>query len=108
MPEVAVFGMGDQSGYGDNYCEAMDELATCFEKQGATIVGHWSSDGYDHTASKSLIAELDLSSCALVLTMCILKRCHPKGLRGSRRKESVKRLIPSSKVCFVLTENSSR
>jgi flavodoxin I len=52
--KVAVFGMGDQSGYGDNYCEAMDELATCFEKQGATIVGHWSSDGYDHTASKSL------------------------------------------------------
>merc|ERR1719237_1826463 len=30
--KVAIFGMGDQSGYADNYCDAMDELATCFEK----------------------------------------------------------------------------
>ena len=56
-PEVAIFGMGDQSGYADNYCDAMDELASCFEKQGATIVGAWSSDGYEHEDSKSPIAE---------------------------------------------------
>ena len=48
--------MGDQSGYADNYCDAMDELASCFEKQGATIVGAWSSEGYDHEDSKSRIA----------------------------------------------------
>jgi len=52
--KVAIFGMGDQSGYADNYCDAMDELATCFEKQGATIVGMWPTDGYDHEDSKSL------------------------------------------------------
>jgi flavodoxin I len=52
--KVAIFGMGDQSGYADNYCDAMDELASCFEKQGATIVGAWSSDGYDHEDSKSI------------------------------------------------------
>ena len=54
--EVAIFGMGDQSGYADNYCDAMDELASCFEKQGATIVGAWSTDGYEHEDSKSPIA----------------------------------------------------
>ena len=54
--EVAIFGMGDQSGYADNYCDAMDELASCFEKQGATIVGAWSSEGYEHEDSKSRIA----------------------------------------------------
>ena len=52
--KVAIFGMGDQSGYADNYCDAMDELASCFEKQGATIVGAWSSDGYEHEDSKSI------------------------------------------------------
>ena len=68
--EVAIFGMGDQSGYADNYCDAMDELASCFEKQGATIVGAWSSDGYDHEDSKSRIAGTELQFlCTLELTM---------------------------------------
>jgi flavodoxin I len=52
--KVAVFGMGDQAGYADNFCDAMDELASCFEKQGATIVGAWSSEGYEHEDSKSV------------------------------------------------------
>jgi len=52
--KVAVFGMGDQAGYADNFCDAMDELATCFEKQGATIVGAWPTAGYEHEESKSV------------------------------------------------------
>merc|ERR1719159_1848616 len=32
---------------------AWDELATCFEKQGATIVGAWPTAGYEHEESKS-------------------------------------------------------
>jgi flavodoxin I len=52
--KVAVFGMGDQAGYADNFCDAMDELATCFEKQGATIVGAWPTAGYEHEDSKSV------------------------------------------------------
>jgi len=52
--KVAVFGMGDQGGYADNFCDAMDELATCFEKQGATIVGAWPTAGYEHEESKSV------------------------------------------------------
>ena len=42
-----------QAGYGDNFCDAMDELKSCFEKQGAEVIGAWSADGYDHTESKS-------------------------------------------------------
>jgi flavodoxin I len=52
--KVAVFGMGDQAGYADNFCDAMDELASCFEKQGATIVGAWPTAGYEHEESKSV------------------------------------------------------
>ena len=36
--KVAIFGLGDQGGYGDNFCDAMDELKTCFANQGAEIV----------------------------------------------------------------------
>merc|ERR1719389_1406994 len=52
--KVAVFGLGDQAGYGDNFCDAMDELVSCFSKQGAEIIGSWSADGYDHMESKSI------------------------------------------------------
>ena len=52
--KVAIFGLGDQGGYGDNFCDAMDELKTCFEGRGAAIVGSWSTDGYDHMESKSI------------------------------------------------------
>merc|ERR1719463_16581 len=52
--KVAVFGLGDQAGYGDNFCDAMDELTSCFKAQGAEIVGSWSADGYDHEESKSI------------------------------------------------------
>merc|ERR1719235_1080144 len=52
--KVAVFGVGDQAGYADNFCDAMDELTACFKAQGAEIVGSWSTDGYDHEESKSI------------------------------------------------------
>ena len=29
-------------------------MATCFEKQGAEVIGSWSTDGYDHEESKSI------------------------------------------------------
>lgn len=51
---VAIFGLGDQAGYSDNFVDAMDELASCFKAQGAKIVGATSTDGYDHQESKSI------------------------------------------------------
>merc|ERR1712078_6260 len=52
--KVAVFGVGDQAGYADNYCDAMDELASCFKAHGAEVVGATSTDGYDYVESKSV------------------------------------------------------
>ena len=52
--KVAIFGMGDQAGYADNYCDAMDELESCFKKQGAEVVGAWPTEGYEHEESKSV------------------------------------------------------
>merc|ERR1711990_839003 len=52
--KVAIFGLGDQSGYSDNFCDAMDELKSCFEAQGAAVVGAVSTDGYEFEESKSI------------------------------------------------------
>eukprot|EP00179_Madagascaria_erythrocladioides_P000884 CAMPEP_0198318228 /NCGR_PEP_ID=MMETSP1450-20131203/7592_1 /TAXON_ID=753684 ORGANISM="Madagascaria erythrocladiodes, Strain CCMP3234" /NCGR_SAMPLE_ID=MMETSP1450 /ASSEMBLY_ACC=CAM_ASM_001115 /LENGTH=130 /DNA_ID=CAMNT_0044021513 /DNA_START=257 /DNA_END=649 /DNA_ORIENTATION=+ len=51
---VAVFGLGDCVGYGENFCDAMEELASCFEKQGARIVGMVPTSSYDFEESKSV------------------------------------------------------
>jgi flavodoxin I len=50
---VAVFGLGDSLGYGDNFCEALEELHSTFEAAGAKMLGYVSSEGYQHSASKS-------------------------------------------------------
>merc|ERR1719378_1455056 len=52
--KVAIFGLGDSSGYGDNFCDAMDELKSCFEGRGATVVGSVPTDSYDFEESKSV------------------------------------------------------
>merc|ERR1719171_320029 len=51
--KLGVFAVGDQSGYADNFCDAMDELHSCFTAQGAEAIGMVSVDGYDHSESKS-------------------------------------------------------
>jgi flavodoxin len=52
--KVAIFGLGDQGGYGDNFCDAMDELKTCFEGRGATVIGSVGTDSYEYDESKSV------------------------------------------------------
>merc|ERR1719161_1662909 len=52
--KVAIFGLGDSAGYGDNFCDAMDELKTCFEGAGASVIGAVSTDGYEYEESKSV------------------------------------------------------
>merc|ERR1712216_660023 len=52
--KVAIFGLGDQVGYSDNYVDAMGELKDLFENAGAEVVGFTSTDGYEHTESKAI------------------------------------------------------
>merc|ERR1719182_726977 len=52
--KVAIFGLGDSAGYSDNFCDAMDELKSCFEAQGASVIGAVSTDGYEYEESKSV------------------------------------------------------
>merc|ERR1719395_151655 len=51
--KVAIFGLGDQAGYADNFCDAMGALYDLMTAKGATVVGATSTDGYDHSETKS-------------------------------------------------------
>lgn len=51
---VAVFGCGDSQGYGDNFCDGIEELHNTFEAAGAKMVGYTDSSGYTYDESKSV------------------------------------------------------
>jgi flavodoxin I len=50
---VAVFGTGDSAGYGDNFCDGIEEMYSTFKAAGATMVGSVDSGSYAHSESKS-------------------------------------------------------
>ena len=50
---VAVFGVGDQGSYSDNFCDAAGELYDLFEAKGCKMFGLTSTDGYEHEESKA-------------------------------------------------------
>merc|ERR1719450_2066640 len=50
---VAVFGCGDSEGYGDNFCDGIEELHDTFKAAGAKLVGYVDSSSYNHAESKS-------------------------------------------------------
>lgn len=52
--KVALFGLGDQVLYPDNFVDSMAILREEFLKQGATIVGAWPTEGYDFSDSKAV------------------------------------------------------
>lgn len=62
--KVAVFGMGDQSGFSDTYCDAMGIIAEKAKASGATLVGATSAAGYEHSAS---VADQGGTFCGLAL-----------------------------------------
>ncbi|WP_284193978.1 flavodoxin FldB [Vibrio zhanjiangensis] len=52
---VALYGLGDQEGYGEWYLDAMGMLHEQLEKTGANFIGYWPNDeSYQFDASKAL------------------------------------------------------
>ncbi|CAG9296495.1 flavodoxin FldA [Celerinatantimonas diazotrophica] len=52
---VAIFGCGDQEDYAEYFLDAMGTVRDIIEARGATIVGQWSTQGYEFEASKALV-----------------------------------------------------
>ncbi len=50
---VALFGLGDQESYCDNYVDAMGTIYEQIITAGAKVVGFTSCDGYEHEESKA-------------------------------------------------------
>ena len=49
----AVFGLGDQKGYPENFCDAIGILVGILENCGAKIIGQTSLEGYTFESSKA-------------------------------------------------------
>ena len=52
--KVAVFGLGDQIRYPENFADGIGLLAEVFEGDGATLVGFTSSEGYTFERSRAM------------------------------------------------------
>tara|TARA_R100000541_G_scaffold9401_6_gene17016 strand:- start:910 stop:1410 length:501 start_codon:yes stop_codon:yes gene_type:complete len=53
--KVAVFGLGDQVGYAEWFCDGVGILAEIIEKNGGKVIGNWSTEGYEFEASKAVM-----------------------------------------------------
>lgn len=51
---VAYFGAGDQTGYPDNFQDAMGILEEKITALGGKTVGYWPTDGYDFNESRAV------------------------------------------------------
>ena len=52
---VAVFGLGDQIGYDEWFCDGIGILAEVVEKNGGKVIGNWPTDGYEFESSKAVM-----------------------------------------------------
>jgi len=55
--QVALFGLGDQIGYGEWFLDAMGALHDLLQSAGAEVVVPWPATGYRFEASKALTAD---------------------------------------------------
>ncbi|WMX13911.1 MULTISPECIES: flavodoxin [unclassified Aureispira] len=54
---VALFGLGDQEGYAEFFIDGVGIIGKVVQQNGGTIVGKWSTKGYDYEASKAVVEE---------------------------------------------------
>ena len=52
--KIALYGLGDQKNYPENFCDAVGILGHFFEQLGAKIVGYTANEGYSFESSKAL------------------------------------------------------
>jgi len=50
---IALYGLGDQKGYPENFLDGIGLLAEIFEDQGARLVGFTSIEGYSFESSRA-------------------------------------------------------
>jgi flavodoxin I len=51
--KIALFGLGDQKGYPENFLDGVGIMAELLESRGATLVGFTSTEGYEFEGSRA-------------------------------------------------------
>lgn len=54
---VALYGSGDQLGYGEWFLDALGMLHDKLSTKGVKFVGYWPTEGYEFTSPKPVIAD---------------------------------------------------
>ena len=62
---IAIFGLGDQIGYEDNFVDGIGILAKEIIKNNGKIIGEWSAKGYEFKKSKGLKDENNFYGLAI-------------------------------------------
>jgi len=52
--KIALYGLGDQKGYPENFVDGMGIMAEILEQQGATLMGFTSTMGYEFESSRAV------------------------------------------------------
>ena len=52
--KIALFGLGDQKGYPENFLDGVGIMAEILQTRGATLVGSTSPEGYEFESSRAL------------------------------------------------------
>lgn len=52
--KIALYGLGDQVKYGENFLDGVGIMAEILEEQGATLVGFTSTEGYEFEGSRAV------------------------------------------------------
>lgn len=52
---IAIYGLGNQVEYPENFGDAVGILAELVQERGANVIGHTSSEGYNFESSKALV-----------------------------------------------------
>tara|TARA_B100000809_G_C15089926_1_gene512801 strand:- start:576 stop:1103 length:528 start_codon:yes stop_codon:yes gene_type:complete len=55
--KVAIFGLGDQYGYGEWFCDGIGILGKQVIDKNGTLIGWWPTEGYEFDESKSVLKE---------------------------------------------------
>lgn len=85
---IALFGLGDQKEYPENFLDGMGILAEILEDQGARLVGFTSTEGYSYESSR---AERGDEFCGLGIDY---------ESQGSKNKERVNSWVEKLKLEF--------
>lgn len=84
---IAIYGLGDQIGYAEEFVDAMFELYEFVKERGATVVGEWPTDGYEFDHSEAVV---DDKFVGLALDLD-----NQSGMTGERLEAWLKQIAPA-------------